>query len=92
MRRIFDECAKSQGNTFFLALFPGFLFSDELSNVVQFYILGGLFILTSMVVFSTVVFLGGAISEKIKNNKEVEIWLKWLQILAFIGIAIFILV
>lgn len=49
---------------FFLALFPGFLFSDELSNVVQFYILGGLFILTSMVVFSTVAFLGGAISEK----------------------------
>ena len=77
---------------FFLALFPGFLFSDELSKVVQFYILGGLFILTSMVVFSTVAFLGGAISEKIKNNKEVEIWLKWLQILAFIGIAIFILV
>ena len=77
---------------FFLALFPGFLFSGELSNVIQFYVLGGLFIATSFVIFSSIALLGGTISEKIQNNQSIGVWLKWLQILVFVGIAIFILV
>ena len=77
---------------FFLALFPGFLFSNELSTVVQFYILGALFILVSFVIFSTIALLGGSISERIQQNKEIGIWLKWMQIIVFIGIALFILI
>ena len=77
---------------FFLALFPGFLFSDSLSNVIQFYILGGLFIATSSIIFSSVAILGGVISEKIQRNSQIGNWLKWLQIIVFLGIAIFILV
>lgn len=77
---------------FFLALFPGFLFSDSLSNVIQFYVLGGLFIATSFVIFSSIALLGGTISEKIQNNKSIGVWLKWLQIVVFLAIAIFILV
>ena len=42
---------------FFLALFPGFLFSETLSSVLQFYVLGGLFILTSFVIFSSIITL-----------------------------------
>lgn len=76
---------------FFLALFPGFLFSDTLSNVIQFYVLGGLFIITSFVIFSSIALLGGTISEQIQNNKTIGVWLKWLQILVFVGIAVFIL-
>ena len=76
---------------FFLALFPGFLFSDTLSEVIQFYVLGGLFILTSFIIFSTVAILGGTISEKIQQNKSIGVWLKWLQIVVFVGIAVFIL-
>ncbi|MEQ6124155.1 LysE family translocator [Pseudotenacibaculum sp. MALMAid0570] len=76
---------------FFLALFPGFLFSDSLSNVLQFYVLGALFILTSFVIFSAIALLGGTISERIQNNRKIGVWLKWLQIIVFIGIAIFIL-
>ena len=77
---------------FFLALFPGFLFSNELSTVVQFYVLGGVFILVSFVIFSTIALLGGSISERIQQNKEIGIWLKWMQIIVFIGIALFILI
>ena len=77
---------------FFLALFPGFLFSNELSTVVQFYVLGGVFILVSFVIFSTIALLGGSISERIKQNKQIGIWLKWMQIIVFIGIALFILI
>ena len=77
---------------FFLALFPGFLFSNELSTVVQFYVLGVVFILVSFVIFSTIALLGGSISERIKQNKQIGIWLKWMQIIVFIGIALFILI
>ena len=76
---------------FFLALFPGFLFSDGLSEVIQFYILGGLFILTSFIIFSSIAILGGSISKRIQENRNIGVVLKWLQVLVFIGIAIFIL-
>ncbi len=77
---------------FFLALFPGFLFSDSLSLSVQFFILGALFIVVSFIVFSVIALLGGAISKEIKKSKNIGIWLKWLQIVVFVSIAVFILI
>lgn len=77
---------------FFLALFPGFLFSETLSEVVQFYVLGGLFILTSTVIFSAIALLGGSISEQIRQSQRIGVVLKWLQVVVFIGIAVFILI
>ena len=77
---------------FFLALFPGFLFSESLSISLQFYILGALFIVVSFVVFSSLAILGGAISEKIKTSKNIGVWLQWMQVFVFIGIAVFILI
>jgi len=76
---------------FFLAFFPGFLFSQELSTVVQFYVLGLLFILVSFVVFGLIAVLAGAISEYLKKNDKVGVVLKWLQIIVFIGIGVFVL-
>ncbi|MDB2556279.1 LysE family translocator [Flavobacteriaceae bacterium] len=77
---------------FFLALFPGFLFSEILPISLQFYILGSLFILVSFVVFSLIAILGGTISEKIKTSKNIGVWLQWMQVFVFIGIAVFILI
>lgn len=77
---------------FFLALFPGFLFSETLPINLQFYILGALFILVSFVVFSLIAILGGTISEKIKTSKNIGVWLQWMQVFVFIGIAVFILI
>lgn len=76
---------------FFLAFFPGFLFSESLSKVLQFYILGGVFMLTSLIIFTTIAILAGQISNQIKANKNIGAFLKWLQIFVFIGIAIYIL-
>jgi threonine/homoserine/homoserine lactone efflux protein len=76
---------------FFLALFPGFLFSDTMSEVVQFYILGLLFMLVSFVVFSGIAILAGAISDTIKKNNNIGTYLKWTQIIVFVGIAVFIM-
>jgi threonine/homoserine/homoserine lactone efflux protein len=76
---------------FFLAFFPGFLFSDTISTVIQFYVLGFLFMFVSLIVFSTIAILAGAISKYIKSHKNVGLYLKWIQIFVFIAIAIFIL-
>ena len=76
---------------FFLAFFPGFLFSDTLSNPVQFYVLGLLFMMVSFVIFSIIAILSGTISGYLRNNAQVGKYLKWLQILVFTGIAIYIL-
>lgn len=75
---------------FFLAFFPGFLFSDILSTTVQFYILGFLFMLVSAIIFSTIAVLAGSISDAIKQNNKVGLYLKWLQIIVFVVIAILI--
>lgn len=76
---------------FFLAFFPGFLFSNSLNTVVQFYVLGLLFMLVSFLVFAMIAILAGAISNYIKKHKNVGLYLKWTQIVVFVGIAIFIL-
>jgi len=75
---------------FFLAFFPQFLFSNELSTVIQFYILGLIFFLVSFVIFGSIAFLGGKISDYILQNKQTGFILKWAQILVFIGIALLI--
>jgi len=76
---------------FFLAFFPGFLFSEGLSTEVQFYILGFLFMLFSALIFSAIAFLAGFISKYVERNAKVGLVLKWMQILVLLGIAIFIL-
>jgi len=76
---------------FFLAFFPGFLFSDTISTILQFYVLGFLFMLVSLIVFSAIAILAGAISTYIKSHKKVGLYLKWTQIVVFVAIAIFIL-
>ncbi|BAO74293.1 LysE family translocator [Winogradskyella sp. PG-2] len=76
---------------FFLAFFPGFLFSDTMSTVRQFYILGGLFMLVSFIIFSTIALLAGQIKIYTLKHKNSGLVLKWLQIFVFIGIAVFIL-
>jgi len=77
---------------FFLAFFPGFLFSDDISTVIQFYILGILFMFVSLIIFSGIAILAGVISEKIKGNKNIGLYLKWTQMVVFVFIAVFILV
>jgi len=76
---------------FFLAFFPGFLWNTEGNTVVQFYILGITFMVVSFLVFSTIAVGAGKISSLIMNWKNMGKVLKWLQIVVFVGIAIFIL-
>lgn len=76
---------------FFLAFFPGFLFSDNMSTFWQFYILGFVFITVSLVIFSAIAILAGTISQYILKTPKAGLFLKWLQIVVFVGIAIYLL-
>ena len=76
---------------FFLAFFPGFLFSDSMETVNQFFILGFIFMGVSLVIFSLIAILAGTISNYLRQNSNAPAIMKWLQIIVFIGIAIFIL-
>lgn len=76
---------------FFLAFFPQFLFSNTISTVIQFYTLGGIFILVSFLVFGMIAVLAGSISNYLKEHAKIGVYLKWGQIIVFVFIAIMIL-
>lgn len=76
---------------FFLAFFPGFLWNEDGNTVLQFYILGITFMVVSFITFSSIALAAGKISSLISEWKSMGIVLKWLQIVVFVGIAIFIL-
>ena len=75
---------------FFLAFFPGFLFSEELNTVIQFYTLGLLFMLSALIVFGAIAILAGRISEYLTSHKKAGVYLKWVQIVVFVGIAVYL--
>lgn len=76
---------------FFLAFFPGFLFSDSMSTVIQFYVLGLLFMFVSFIIFSLIAILAGSISDYITANSKLGFYLKWLQIWVFVAIGLYVL-
>ncbi len=77
---------------FFLAFFPSFLWNETENTVFQFYILGLVFMLVSFFVFGGLALLAGQISNYMARHQKAGAVLKWLQVLVFVGIAIFILI
>ena len=77
---------------FFLAFFPGFLWDEFQNTIYQFFVLGIVFMTISFVVFSSLAILAGHISTTLNENKNISILLKWIQVIVFIAIAVFILI
>lgn len=76
---------------FFLAFFPGFLWDTDGNTLIQFYTLGITFMIISFFTFSGIALLAGRISELLLKRKGVGVFLKWLQIVVFLGFVIYIL-
>ena len=76
---------------FFLGFFPGFLWNEKEDTITQFYILGIVFIIVAFITFATLSLLAGNISKYLMTHKSTAIILKWMQIVVFIGIALFII-
>ena len=76
---------------FFIAFFPGFLFMPSLPFWTQFLALGGVFILISTMVFSSIALMSSVLLNTASKSQAVFFnVLHWLQIVLFIGIAIFL--
>jgi len=76
MRQLFQQgfimnILNPKVSIFFLAFFPGFLFSKSMNMVLQFYVLGILFVITGIIVFGAIAFLAGSISEYLKRNAKI---------------------
>lgn len=76
---------------FFLAFFPGFLFHSDWPVSAQLLFLGALFILISFAVFALVAFLAGSLANGLKELPGIGRFFKWLQLGAFLGIAVYLL-
>lgn len=77
---------------FFLAFFPAFLFSDRLPIVVQFYVLGFLFVLVSFTIFGSIAVLAGRISGYLGRHTSFGLLMKWLQLIVLLSIAAYLLI
>ncbi len=77
---------------FFLAFFPAFI-DNSVDNIkFQIFSLGFLFMLQALIIFSLVAVLSDKMTTYLRNNHSFEKKLKWIQIIVFIGIGIFILI
>ena len=76
---------------FFFAFFPGFLWDPEGNTLYQFYVLGFLFMLQALLIFTLVALLAGKISKYLQRHRYSGVVLKWLQVIIFIGIGFLIL-
>jgi len=77
---------------FFLALLPQFVVPDAMEEWIQIYILGGIFMLVSLITFYLVAFLGGNVARFIRSSSWFAPAMKWIQIVVFVGIAVAIVV
>lgn len=76
---------------FFLAFFPGFLYSSSQNTVIQFYVLGFIFMAQALLIFSVVSIISGQLSNYLKSHKTFPKNIKWFKVLIFVAIAFFIL-
>ncbi|WP_405351502.1 LysE family translocator [Nonlabens sp. Asnod3-H03] len=77
---------------FFLALLPQFVMANSYPDWIQIYMLGGVFMLVSLLTFYTIALLAGKAASFIKTYTWFAPAMKWTQIVVFIGIAVAILI
>ena len=77
---------------FFLAFFPGFI-NEEAGNItLQVYTLGLIFMVQAFLIFSGMSILAGQLTVFIRANPTFAVWMKRVQIVVFVLIAVLILV
>ena len=74
-----------------LFFFPTFLFSSFLNVIIQFYALGLLFMAIAFVVFCGIAYFSGTLANIFSKHSKMTGILKWVQIVVFVGIAVYIL-
>jgi len=74
---------------FFLALFPTFL-NPNIGNLkIQVYTLGSIFMIQALIVFVLYAIIASSLTLVLRESKAFNLILKWLQIVVFVTLAIF---
>lgn len=91
-RGFFMNVLNPKVGLFFLAFFPGFINLQRGNTVLQIYTLGFLFMLQALIIFSFVSVIADKLTAFLRKNKKFDYYLKYVQIIIFIAIGIFILI
>ena len=76
---------------FFWLFFPGFLFHDTLSDAYQYAVLGTIFILQALVIFSIVSLTSAFIASSLLKKPMVRYWINFIKGIILICIALYLL-
>ncbi len=87
-RGIIMNITNPKVSIFFLALLPQFTDPSKGSIAAQMVVLGGIFILSTLIVFGAVALAAGSISAWMLKSKRARVWLNRLSGLVFIALAI----
>lgn len=91
-RGFFMNVLNPKVGLFFLAFFPGFINLQRGNTVLQIYTLGFLFMLQALIIFSFVSVIADKLTAFLRKNKKFDYYLKYVQIIIFIALGIFILI
>lgn len=73
---------------FFLAFLPQFADPKRGSLTLQLMMLGGIFIISTLLVFGSIAILAGSIGEWLNRSEKTQKIINWIAGLIFVGIAI----
>ncbi len=76
---------------FFMAFFPQFLWDKADNTVIQFYILGFIFMLQAFIIFGLIAVFANKFYNLIQNYSKSALIFKYIQIVVFVSIAFYII-
>ena len=91
-RGIIMNLTNPKVSIFFLAFLPQFVNPNQDMVITQFLMLGGLFIIATILVFGSISFLAGAMGDSLRKSIRAQKWLNWMAGAIFTGLALKLLV
>lgn len=86
-RGIIMNVTNPKVSIFFLAFLPQFADPDRGSLTLQIILLGGIFIIATIIIFGSISFLAGTVGQWLQRSNKVQIIMNRLAGIVFVGIA-----